>query len=148
MHAAPERLKNRGEFLRVARTGRKWVTPGLILQIGPHMDEMTRSGHDFADHPAPPGGAGAFRVGYTVSRKVGGAVVRNRVRRRLRAAVETVMPGHAAARHDYVVIGRAATVRRPFDALSADLETALKRLGAWRDDGGDADGGNTRRAGS
>ena len=154
MHAAPERLKNRGEFLRVARTGRKWVAPGLILQIGPHMDEMTPSGHHVADHPAPPGSAGAFRVGYTVSRKVGGAVVRNRVRRRLRAAVERVMPGHAAAQHDYVVIGRAASVRRPFDALSADLETALKRLGAWRDGdddgggGGGADGANTRREGS
>ena len=147
MHAAPERLKNRGDFLRVARTGRKWVAPGLILQIGPHMHQMLESDRDVTDHPAAPYGAGAFRVGYTVSRKVGGAVVLNRVRRRLRAAVETVMPGHALPQHDYVVIGRAATAQRPFDALSADLESALKRLGAWRD-GGDAAGGNPGREGS
>lgn len=147
MGAAPERLKQRREFLRVAHSGRKWVAPGLILQVGPHVHEVTKASGDIPVHPAMPNRPDAFRVGFTVSRKVGGAVVRNRVRRRLRAAVETVMPGHAAARHDYVVIGRAATVRRPFDALSADLETALKRLGAWRD-GDDANGGNTRREGS
>ena len=91
-----------------------------------------------------PNRSDAFRVGFTVSRKVGGAVVRNRVRRRLRAAVDAVMPAHAAPGNDYVVIGRAATVRRPFDALSADLETALKHLGAWRY-GDDADSGTGRQ---
>ena len=74
------------------------------------------------------------RVGLTVSRRVGGAVVRNRVRRRLRAAVERVIPDHAKEGYDFVVIGRAATVRRPFPALLGDLETALRRLGAHRGD--------------
>lgn len=133
MGAAPARLRQRREFLRVAHSGRKWVAPGLILQIGPHMDEATQDG---TRGPAASIAADAFRVGFTVSRKVGGAVVRNRVRRRLRAAVEAVMPAHAAPGHDYVVIGRAATAHRPFDALRADLETGLRRLGAWCDDGG------------
>lgn len=72
-----------------------------------------------------------IRVGFTVSRKVGGSVQRNRARRRLRAAAEALMPAHAAPGHDYVVIGRAATVKRAFGALEGDIEAALRGLGAW-----------------
>jgi ribonuclease P protein component len=73
------------------------------------------------------------RVGFTVSRKVGNAVARNRARRRLRAAAAEVMPRHAKAAHDFVVIGRSATLTRPYAALVGDLKTALRRLGAFRD---------------
>jgi len=59
-------------------------------------------------------------------------VERNRARRRLRAAVGEVIARHAAPGNDYVVIARSETVRRPWDALKADLAQALKRLGAWR----------------
>lgn len=120
MGRAPARLKRRSDFLKVAGAARKWVAPGLILQVRAHEHEGLT--------PALP----LFRVGFTVSRKVGGAVVRNRARRRLHAVVAEIMPYHAASGRDYVLIGRAATVRRPFDALAGDLETALKRLGAWR----------------
>ena len=51
----------------------------------------------------------------------------------MRAAVETVMPTHAARGRDYVVIGRAGTNARPFSALVGDLETALRKLNAWQD---------------
>ena len=78
---------------------------------------------------------GSARVGYTASRKVGIAVVRNRARRRLRAAVAQVLERHAAPGHDYVVIARSATATRPFPALLADLETGLRRLGLWRQTG-------------
>lgn len=132
MYAAPVRLKQRREFLRVARNGRKWVAPGLILQIGPHMHEMKQAGRDISVRPETGHGRNSFRIGFTVSRKVGGAVVRNRVKRRLRAVVDQVMPAHAAEGVDYVVVGRRATAGRPFDALSGDLEAALKHLGAWR----------------
>lgn len=119
--AAVPRLKQRREFLRVAAVGRKWVAAGLILQA--------------MRHPADERARASVRVGFTVSRKVGGAVVRNRVRRRLRAAMEKVFPGQAAAGYDFVIIGRAATVKRSFGALVGDLETALRRLGAHREDG-------------
>ena len=116
------RLKRRREFLRIAAEGRKWVAPGLILQA------LRR------DHAAPASGPEAeFRVGYTVSRKVGSAVQRNRARRRLRAAAERVMPRHAADDQDFVLIGRVATLKRPFTALIGDLETALRKLGAYHD---------------
>src|SRR6185312_16059326 len=113
------RLKRRAEFLRVAGVGRKSVTPGLILQVAQQPDAGA----------APDGYA--FRVGFTASRKVGIAVARNRARRRLRAAVQQVMPLHAAAGHDYVLVARAGTAGRDFAALLADLEKALKELGAW-----------------
>jgi ribonuclease P protein component len=115
------RLKRRAEFLRVAGKGRRAITPGLILQA------LRR-----------PEGAEAVettRVGFTASRKVGIAVVRNRARRRLKAVVDRVMPLHAAAGHDYVLVARGETVKRPFAALIADLEAALRQLGAWRADG-------------
>ena len=115
------RLKRRAEFLRVAGTGRKSVTPGLILQVAPQPDAAA----------APEGGA--LLVGLTASRKVGIAVERNRARRRLRAAVQQVMALHAAPGRDYVLIARAGTVRRPFAALLGDLETALRQAGAYRD---------------
>ncbi len=119
-----ERLKTRRQFLHVAGAGRKWVAPGLILQVCPHEGDDASSDE-----------AADVRVGFTVSRKVGGAVVRNRARRRLRQAAERVMPNQAAGARDYVLIGRRSTIERPFEDLVADLETALARLGARRDTG-------------
>ncbi len=114
--AAPiERLKQRSAFLRVAAARCKWVAPGLILQAA------SRPASDEADERC-------FRVGYTASRKVGGAVRRNRARRRLRAAVAEVMPRRASGGRDYVLVARSATVDRRFADLVRDLETALDRL--------------------
>lgn len=73
------------------------------------------------------------RYGLTASKKVGGAVVRNRARRRLRAAAEMMIPAHVADSYDLVLIARKTTVDRPFAGLLEDLETALKRVGAWRE---------------
>lgn len=114
MRAPVAGLTRRPEFLKVAARGRKSVTPGLILQA-------CRRAAD----------ADPARVGFTATRRVGGAVQRNRARRRLRAAVATVMPHHARQGHDYVVIARTETLRRPFGALVQDLETALRRLDMW-----------------
>jgi ribonuclease P protein component len=72
------------------------------------------------------------RIGFTASRKVGIAVARNRARRRLRAAAGEVIPRHAAPGHDYVMIARAGTLTRPYQALVEDLKTALRRLGVYR----------------
>lgn len=74
----------------------------------------------------------AIRLGITASRKVGNAVARNRARRRLREVARLVLPASAAPGQDYVLVGRAATLQRPFAMLVADLDAALQRLRAWR----------------
>jgi ribonuclease P protein component len=113
--------------------------PGLVLQAvrpvnsGAVMENLTpgsvsRSALDSALGPALD--SVPFRVGFTASKRVGGAIARNRAKRRLREAVARVMPGHAKPGHDYVVIARAATLHRKFDDLLQDLETALARVGA------------------
>lgn len=72
------------------------------------------------------------RVGFTVSRKVGNAVARNRVRRRLRAVVRNIMTDHAQPGIDLVIIGRRNSLKRQFSDLQGDLKTALKKLNAYR----------------
>ena len=115
------RLMQRKDFLRVAAGRRKWVAPGLILQILPAEAKDLAGAH-----------AERRRVGFTASKKVGNAVARNRAKRRLRAAVHQVMSDHAVPAHDYVVIARNETPDRPYISLLTELELALKRLGAWR----------------
>ena len=61
-------------------------------------------------------------------------MARNRARRRLRAAAALVLPLRAVPGHDYVIVGRAATLTRTFPGLIEDLEAGLRRLGLWRDD--------------
>ena len=109
-----ERLKKRPEFLRVAATRKKWATPGLILQV--------------KSHPAN-GTDGFLRVGFTVSKKVGNSVERNRAKRRLRALAAEILPTYAQAGFDLVIIGRRATLTRAYDKLSGDLIKALDKTG-------------------
>ena len=109
-------LKKRHDFLRVRAAARRWAAPGLVLQAAPMPEADTEQG--------------LVRVGYTASRRIGNAVARNRAKRRLRAAVAHVMPASAQSGCDYVVIARAATLTRPFDALVDDLAAALARVGA------------------
>jgi ribonuclease P protein component len=110
------RLTRRADFLKVAESRRRFAAPGLVLQ-------------------AAPAESCSLRVGFTASRKVGGAVVRNRVKRRLRALALELLPAHAKPGHDYVLVGRVAGVARQFDDLRRDLETALRRLDLWREAG-------------
>ena len=110
------RLKQRWQFLRVASTGRKWVASGMVVQALNHKEDELKK---------------IFRIGYTVSKKVGGAPERNRAKRRLRAAAQRVMPKHARIGHDFVLIGRRKTLEIAFSALIQDLETALKKLDAY-----------------
>jgi ribonuclease P protein component len=107
----PARLKRRAEFLRVASKGRKAPTPGLVLQA------LSRDDDD------------AARVGFTVTKKVGNAVIRNRTRRRLKEAARLHFRAHPVAGVDLVLIGRDGTCTRRFSDLVADLAKALDRVG-------------------
>lgn len=75
-------------------------------------------------------GDDGVRVGFTVTRKMGGAVVRNRIKRRLRAAVREIAPLHAEAGCDYVLIARRAAFDRNYADLLDDTKRALLRLAA------------------
>ncbi len=104
-----DRLRQRADFLAAA-SGVRVTTPGFIVQ-GRNRDD-----------------AGPCRVGYTVSKKVGSAVERNRVRRRLRELVRRNGAPLMRPRCDYVLVGRRVALSRTFGALGEDLEAALKRL--------------------
>jgi ribonuclease P protein component len=102
-----DRLRHRADFLAAAG-GAKAPVSGFVLQARDREDK------------------GAARVGFTVSRKVGTAVERNRVRRRLREIVRrsaAMRPGH-----DYVLVGRRAALGLPFERLIEELDGALRRV--------------------
>ena len=86
--------------------------PALTLEACPTPEKFARPG--------------ALRVGYTASRKVGGAVERNRAKRRLRAAAAALLPLYGRAGNDYVLVARRETLTWPFDGLLADLASALQ----------------------
>jgi ribonuclease P protein component len=110
------RLKVRADFLRVAE-GLRWTAPSVLLQM----------------RPAPEGHAGlAIRVGFTATKKLGNAVQRNRAKRRLRAAVQAVMPVHARAGHDYVLVARDGSLTRTFPDILNDLTLAIGKVHAMR----------------
>jgi ribonuclease P protein component len=73
-------------------------------------------------------GASAPRMGFTASRKIGGAVARNRAKRRLRAAARSTMPGCALAGVDYVLVARSAVLTCDFSHLEGDLRSAMAEL--------------------
>jgi ribonuclease P protein component len=89
--------------------------PGFVLQAAPVP----------ADRPPP-----VVRVGFTVSKKVGNAVARNRVRRRLREIARMIIPEQARYDLDYVLVGRQGALGRDFAILRQELVEALKRLKA------------------
>jgi ribonuclease P protein component len=109
--ASPGRLTRRAEFLRAAAKGRKAPMPGVVLQALPRDDQ----------EPA--------RLGFTVTRKIGNAVIRNRTRRRLKEAARLVLAEHMVSGADLVLIGRAATRGRDFADLKDDLRRALAKAG-------------------
>jgi ribonuclease P protein component len=106
---AMERLKRRKDFLAAA-VGTSVSTPGFVVQERRRAD------------------AGPARVGFTVSRKVGGAVERNRLRRQLREIVRLSAATSLDAGSDYVVVGRRAALDIPFAKLTVDFTGALRRL--------------------
>ncbi|MBO6797715.1 ribonuclease P protein component [Maricaulis sp.] len=107
--SAVKRLKKRREFLYVAK-GEKAVRAGVVIQAR-RRDGSLHCG-----------------VGFTATKKVGNAVIRNRAKRRLRETARLLLPLHGQPGFDYVFIARAATPERDWSKLVDDVETALKRL--------------------
>ncbi|MGY6704093.1 ribonuclease P protein component [Roseinatronobacter sp.] len=109
-YSKPQILKLRADFLRTAK-GKRLPCPAFLLQARAR------------DDGAP------YRVGFTCSKKVGNAVMRNRAKRRLREIARVVLAHQGRAGWDYVLVGRpGATVSRDFCAMRADLEHALNKL--------------------
>ncbi len=104
-----QRLRQRADFLAAA-TGAKAPTAAFVLQARRRDD------------------SGPVRVGFTVSKKVGNAVERNRVRRRLKEIVRLSAGRRLCPGHDYVLIGRRAALQLPFDRMIEDFDGALRRL--------------------
>jgi ribonuclease P protein component len=107
----PQRLKRRAEFVRVASKGRRAAVHGLVLQA---------LGRDDAQ---------AARIGFTVTKKVGNAVIRNRTRRRLKEAARLLLRQRPVVGYDLVLIGRDSTRGRDFALLMDDMGRALDKAG-------------------
>lgn len=112
--AAPAVLTRRADFL-AANKGLRVSRPGFVLLVQPNM-------------------AGQMRYGITVTRKIGNAVVRNRMKRRFRALLRDALPKGGLPDHDHVLIGRAGGVERAFAALRDELDAALLRAAAGKGD--------------
>lgn len=104
------KLTRRADYL-AANGGKRTPTPGFILLVRPRNDGDQRP-----------------RIGITVSKKVGGAVVRNRMKRRFRELARLILPDEGLAGADHVLIGRAGGIDRPFSLLADDLRRALAKL--------------------
>lgn len=108
--SAYEMLTARSHFLAVQNSGKKWVSKSLILQVKEND-------------------LGVIRVGYTVSKKVDKtAVKRNRIKRRLRAAMNDMLLDRAKIGYDYVLVGRRETLTKDYKEILGDLKWCLKRL--------------------
>lgn len=110
------RLQKRPDFLRIAQYSKqndaKWVSKTAIIQIAPQENPV------------------GIRYGITVTKKTDKlAVGRNRIKRRLRAALGDILPFYADSNVDLVIIGRALTKDAPFDDIKNDIAWCLKRLG-------------------
>ncbi|MDE2444769.1 MAG: ribonuclease P protein component [Alphaproteobacteria bacterium] len=104
-----QRLKRRQDFVAAAK-GVYQPMPAFVVQGLNRKD------------------AGPARVGFTCTKKLGNAVTRNRIRRRLKEATRLCLGPHAKPGFDYVVIGRADAEHRPFEVLMSDLISATTRL--------------------
>jgi ribonuclease P protein component len=103
-------LRKRADFV-AANGGKRAATPGFVLLVRDRQDSDPTQ-----------------RVGFTVTKKIGGAVVRNRMKRRFRALAREIVPMQGFSGSDHVMIGRSSGIERDFALLRSDLSSALDRL--------------------
>jgi ribonuclease P protein component len=111
-------LRRRADFL-AANRGLRVARPGFVLLVRANPQ---------------PNAEAPMRYGITVTKKIGNAVVRNRMKRRFRALLRDILPGHGIAGADHVVIGREGGIERDFAALGDELRAALARAAAGKGD--------------
>jgi len=104
-------IKKRADFLLAAKSGFRFVKPSLIVQSRKRDDDD------------------ACRAGFTATKRIGNAVIRNRTKRRLRAAAAKLLPEIALNSCDYVFIGREQTHKAEFSDILRDMRHSLKVLG-------------------
>ena len=107
-------LTRRADFL-AANRGLRIARPGFVLLVNPN-------------------GLGQVRYGITVTKKIGNAVVRNRMKRRFRALLREVLPVQGLPGHDHVMIGRETGIERDFAKLREELAMALSRAAQGKGD--------------
>lgn len=103
-------IKKRSDFL-AANRGKRYATPGFVLLVKDRQDEQPD-----------------IRLGITITKKVGNAVVRNRMRRRFRALAQEMLAEKGKPGADHILIGRDGGIERDFGALRADMAKALEKL--------------------
>ncbi len=143
---APERLRRRADFLRAAK-GMRFYAWGLTLQAAPrpipsetmaarapgdptNFGAGTRPAHTGIATEVFPCADAQPRFGFTVTKQSGGAVQRNRIRRRLKEALRLLNPLPARPGHDYVILARPEALSMPFLALQGELIRALVKIAA------------------
>ena len=105
------RLKRSADFARVRAEGRNWRGPFLAMSVAPNTLAYNR-------------------YGFIASRRLGGAVVRNRVRRLLREAIRLLAP-HLRQGYDITIVARNEMVGQPYSDVISALESLVKRAGLW-----------------
>ena len=107
-------LTRRADFL-AANRGLRIARPGFVLLVNPN-------------------GLDQVRYGITVTKKIGNAVVRNRMKRRFRALLREMLPVQGLPGHDHVMIGRETGIERDFAKLREELAMALSRAAQGKGD--------------
>ena len=115
--ALPEikRINNRSEFLLISKYGKKAISGGIILQV------INRQESELQKYPNE-----VIRLGYIVTKKIGKSVIRNKIKRRIRAGARKILANFAKPGYDYVLIGRKKVVDYSFDRINSELLYLLR----------------------
>ncbi len=126
-------LKKRSDFLRLNKQGKKFVGKNMVVLSlkRPFTGEVVTDGvvtGEVATGEAEASSRAVIRVGYTVTKKLGNAVVRNRIKRRLREVSRMTLPLSGVPGFDYVIIGRKYALHAEFTAVLREMQTAMRYL--------------------